>query len=139
MATYTTNYQLHQWEASDNFLRTDFNTDFQKIDEALTAVKALAEGKAGPDDLEELETLINGKTAVVSGSYAGNGSTKSVTLGFQPRAVVVSSGMAAHLFTPYYSSEYGGVTGTGFNVYERAGANFTANTSGKSYGYAAFR
>ena len=139
MATYTENYQLHQWVPEDDFLRTDFNTDFQKIDAALAAVKALAEGKAGPDDLAELETLINGKTAVVSGSYAGNGSTKSVTLGFQPRAVVVSNSMGAHLFTPYHSSEYGGVTGTGFNVYERAGANFTANTSGKSYGYAAFR
>ena len=35
MATYTTNYGLHQWEASDDFLRTDFNTDFAKIDAAL--------------------------------------------------------------------------------------------------------
>ena len=35
MATYTSHYQLHQWEASDSFLRTDFNTDFQKIDAAL--------------------------------------------------------------------------------------------------------
>ena len=32
MATYTENYQLHQWVPEDDFLRTDFNTDFQKID-----------------------------------------------------------------------------------------------------------
>jgi len=43
MATYTENYQLHQWVPEDDFLRTDFNTDFQKLDEALAAVKALAE------------------------------------------------------------------------------------------------
>ena len=35
MANYTQHYQLHQWEATDNFLRTDFNTDLQKIDTAL--------------------------------------------------------------------------------------------------------
>ena len=26
---------LHQWEATDSFLRTDFNEDFQKIDGAV--------------------------------------------------------------------------------------------------------
>ena len=42
MATYTSNYQLHQWEASDSFLRTDFNTDFQKIDAAIKGVETAA-------------------------------------------------------------------------------------------------
>ena len=36
MATYTTNYQLDQWEPEDPFLRTDFNTDLLKLDEGLT-------------------------------------------------------------------------------------------------------
>ena len=35
MAQYTENYSLHQWEAEDPFLRTDFNGDFSKIDAAL--------------------------------------------------------------------------------------------------------
>lgn len=35
MANYTQNYQLHQWEPTDNFLRTDFNEDHQKIDSAI--------------------------------------------------------------------------------------------------------
>ena len=35
MANYTQHYQLHQWEGSDAFLRTDFNEDFKKIDSAL--------------------------------------------------------------------------------------------------------
>ena len=40
MASYTANYQLHQWEPADFFLRTDFNADFAKLDAALA-------GKAG--------------------------------------------------------------------------------------------
>ena len=39
MATYTSNYQLHQWVPEDDFLRTDFNTDFQKIDTALAGLQ----------------------------------------------------------------------------------------------------
>ena len=39
MATYTANYGLHQWVAEDNFQRTDFNEDLQKIDAAIQAVK----------------------------------------------------------------------------------------------------
>lgn len=35
MANYTANYGLHQWEPEDNFLRTDFNADFAKMDTAL--------------------------------------------------------------------------------------------------------
>ena len=49
MASYTEHYQLHQWEGSDPFLRTDFNEDLEKIDNAL-----------------------NQKVAFVSGSYVGN-------------------------------------------------------------------
>ena len=55
MATYTTNYQLHQWEASDDFLRTDFNTDFQKIDAAIKRVETT------------LSAAIAGKSAAVGG------------------------------------------------------------------------
>ena len=34
-ANQTTNYQLNQWEATDQVLRTDFNADNAKIDAAL--------------------------------------------------------------------------------------------------------
>lgn len=34
MAQYTSNIGLHQWEPEDNFLRTEFNQDFAKIDAA---------------------------------------------------------------------------------------------------------
>ena len=71
MATYTTNYGLHQWEATDDFLRTDFNTDFAKIDAAVKGV----------DD---------SKPELVIGSYTGDqADSKTITLGFQPQAVLL--------------------------------------------------
>ena len=40
MATnYTTNYQLNQWEPTDQVLRTDFNVDNAKIDAALKGLR----------------------------------------------------------------------------------------------------
>ena len=45
MAQYTENYSLHQWEAEDPFLRTDFNGDFSKIDAALGPGRAEQPGQ----------------------------------------------------------------------------------------------
>lgn len=39
-SNYTMNYQLNQWEAADQVLRTDFNQDNQKIDAALAGLAA---------------------------------------------------------------------------------------------------
>ena len=74
MASYTANYQLHQWEPADFFLRTDFNADFAKLDAALA-------GKAGLAELAE-------KLGAVTGSYTGDGSAnRTITLGAAPVAV----------------------------------------------------
>ena len=74
MASYTANYQLHQWEPADFFLRTDFNADFAKLDAALA-------GKADLADLAE-------KLGAVTGSYTGDGTAnRTVTLGAAPAAV----------------------------------------------------
>ena len=63
MASYTQHYQLHQWEPGDDFLRTDFNADFQKIDAAIGGLLAF-------------------------GSYTGSGTaSQSVNLGVTPRAL----------------------------------------------------
>ena len=45
MASYTTNYQLHQWVPGDDFLRTDFNEDFAKID---AGIKSAADAGRTP-------------------------------------------------------------------------------------------
>ena len=58
MANYTQNYQLHQWVPEDNFLRTDFNEDFQKID---TAIKSTETG---------LQANLNGQVSRLDGAIA---------------------------------------------------------------------
>ena len=76
MATYTANYGLHQWVPGDNFLRTDFNTDFQKIDAGIKAALSTAQGKA----------------EIVTGFFTGDGTaSRAITLGFQPKAVLIES------------------------------------------------
>ena len=57
MANYTPNYQLHQWEPEDPFLRTDFNEDLQKIDTALNGLAGDLAQKAAQSDLDEVRAL----------------------------------------------------------------------------------
>ena len=79
MATnYTTNYQLNQWEPTDQVLRTEFNVDNAKIDAALA----------------ELGTF-----RIETGTYVGAGNTisKSLTLARPPVFVVVASTISADL------------------------------------------
>lgn len=76
MATFTEHYGLHQWDPEDNFLRTDFNTDFQKIDEALSGTAK----------------VLLGKVELIVAIYLGNGEeTNTVELGFSPVAVIISN------------------------------------------------
>ena len=83
MANYTEHYQLHQWEPTDDFLRTDFNTDFAKIDAALGE-------KAETEELVEVRNLAESKCRAVVGSYTGNGAARqTVNMGFRPKVVVV--------------------------------------------------
>lgn len=66
----TPNLGLHQWQPGDSFLRTDFNTDFSKIDTAVEAAKLFSAG--------------------VRGSYTGTGTENSaVTVGFRPSCVLI--------------------------------------------------
>ena len=92
MPNQTTNYKLNQWEPEDDFLRTDFNEDNAKIEEAL-----------------------NLKCEVIVGSYTGNNATeRTISLGATPKAVFVC-GRSGLLYDSSYI--YGGlaVTGSGVN------------------------
>ena len=72
MATYTEHYGLHQWVPEDNFLRSDFNTDLEKIDQALKEIFETASSKA----------------LAVTGTYAGDDTMeRTIDLGFQPKAL----------------------------------------------------
>lgn len=67
MADYTQHYQLHQWVPEDNFLRTDFNADFEKID-----------------------TVLSLKNGAVFGTFVGdNTPQRKIELGFTPLAVLL--------------------------------------------------
>ena len=75
----TTNFQLCQWEAEDEVLRTDFNSDNLKIENALSAVKAVAD-----------KAYTTENAPVVCGSYKGNNAAqRKIELGFTPKAVYV--------------------------------------------------
>ena len=96
MATYTSNYQLHQWVPEDDFLRTDFNTDFQKIDAALAGLEA---NKAAQSNLAALQSSIsaaqstaNGRARAIKGTFTGNGSApRTISIGGMPKIVFLAS------------------------------------------------
>ena len=146
MATYTSNYQLHQWVPGDNFLRTDFNTDFQKIDAALGSIRAQASSSASAvsgvqSSLSSVQSALSRKAEFVLGTYTGtgSGSGKTVSLGFQPRAVLISGGTYCGMgdrnnYTPLLQ-----ITASGFLVTYAASYGITPNTSGQGYAYLALK
>ena len=132
LATYTEHYGLHQWESTDDFLRTDFNADFAAIDGALGA-----------------------KCEMAVGSYVGDGEeSRTISLPFQPQAVLLTNSegetyrfpettgglaLAGH---PLASYQYGdpclAVAGSGFQV-GQSDRYVNTNATGMAYHYAAFR
>ena len=120
MATYTENYQLHQWVPEDDFLRTDFNTDFQKLDEALAG----------------LQTALDGKCQLKRGNFNGNGgSSRLVITGPTPEAVILSTGSTVVSVISDDSTISGvKIVDNGFEVYS---GSPNMNQSGKRYNYVA--
>ena len=111
MATYTSNYQLHQWVPEDDFLRTDFNTDFQKIDAALAGLEA---GKAAQSSLAALQ----------SGISSAQSTAKAVILSWDNNSdTALKGGGAVRTIT---------VTSNGFRTDDA-----TMNESGMAYTYLA--
>ena len=125
MASYTTNYQLHQWEASDDFLRTDFNTDFQKIDAAVKGVETEAIAEAGK------------KCELTIGQFTGTGAgTYTVNLGFRPRFLMVYESRYTGIRSEVMYADYLAFTDTGFTMeYSDYGG---ANVKGGVYSYHVF-
>ena len=87
-SNYTTNYQLNQWEAGDQVLRTEFNQDNQKIDTALAGLAA--------QNTELAAAVANkGNCQLYTTSYVGTGtynSTSSCSLSFPGTPLVVLIG-----------------------------------------------
>ena len=91
LATYTENFGLHQWVPEDDFLRTDFNTDFQKIDAAIKGVETGADtALALKADAGTTQTALAAKAEIAVGAYTGDGTeSRTITLGFQPKALLL--------------------------------------------------
>lgn len=71
MASYTQNYQLHQWEPSDDFLRTDFNEDFKKIDTAIkTTEQSLRTNFTG--EISRLDAALSSTEEDLRADFTGN-------------------------------------------------------------------
>ncbi len=111
MAGYTPNYGLHQWVPEDDFLRTDFNQDFAKIDAAL---KQIADAAETGDN--EILAAVEGKCGIVAGRYTGSGEnlTKNIDLGFQPVAVLMECQWGTR--TAISAGAYGGLAIRGSSV-----------------------
>ena len=115
MASYTANYKLHQWEPEDNFLRTDFNEDFQKID---TALQGLESKKADTTTLNSKISTVTSRlstqesrTYYVVGTFDGNGAaSRDISLGFAPKAVFVEHNYGNRTIN---GVTYGGLAVTG--------------------------
>ena len=122
MATnHTTNYNLNLWEASDKFVREEFNENSTKIDAAIKAVDAKADTKADAAALtaettartsaiNSLTQAVNQRAQVAAGYYTGNGAaSRSIYTGFTPKAVLVMLPGG----TIYSSSSFGGSSCSG--------------------------
>ena len=77
MATnHTANFQLNQWEATDQVLRTDFNDDNTKIDTALNSLSSNVQNHA--TQLSQIQTTLSkcGTCKFHYQSYVGDGKRK---------------------------------------------------------------
>lgn len=105
-SNYTSNYNLCQWEATDQVLRTDFNEDNAKVDSALKGLATQLGTKATQSALNAVAATIP-KIAV--GIYQGDGvNGRIINVGFTPKAVFLGPSWGA---TCYYSSSSYDYTG----------------------------
>ncbi|WP_298025319.1 hypothetical protein [uncultured Dysosmobacter sp.] len=65
-SNHTTHYSLSQWQATDEVVRTDFNADNAKIDEALNGLRTDVDGKTGRSEIiREIELAEDTQRAVI--------------------------------------------------------------------------
>ena len=115
MATnHTANYQLNQWEATDQVLRTDFNEDNTKVDAALAGLAAVDQQHEAKMNQLNQQLSLRGNCQIYFSSYVGTGENYS-TLSFphKPILLCVMDPENCYLVTALY-----GVT----EVYSRYGS-----------------
>ncbi len=159
---HTPNYQLSQWEPSDQFRRTDFNEDNAKIDAALSAltgrVSSAESSLAGKANQSSLNSVSASVPKVKAGTYTGNGAaSQDVWVGFTPKAVLVlpsNCDLGRFSGLPIYFTALAvagrdavapgslralSVTSGGFRAFEAQDSTYTVslNSSGLTYCYIA--
>lgn len=103
-SSHTSKYQLSQWERSDKVLMEDFNSDNQKIEDALAG---LAASKAEQSEVDTLSGLVGSALPempkVATGTYmgtgtCGEGNPTSLTFPFKPKLVVLAGSGVSVVF-----------------------------------------
>ena len=139
---YTTNYHLPQWVESDRIMMEDFNQMCADIDGGLTAVQAVAETAFCPTN----------KSYVV-GSYTGNYTSQTITLGFRPSLLIIAGdkknstpsghyydlGTSFGIITAGHTYDVVTLTDTGFQVVRNSDIYPQFNENQDKYFYIAFR
>lgn len=139
---YTTNYHLPQWVESDRIMMGDFNDAMDTLDAGLAAAQAVADAAYCPTN----------KSYAV-GTYTGNYTTQTITLGFRPSLVIITGDNSDSTASGHYydlgetfgivtaSHTYGTVTltDTGFQVVRDGSIYPRFNENLDKYFYIAFR
>lgn len=119
-SNYTENYNLCQWEATDQVLRTEFNEDNTKVDTALNGLSTQLGTKASQTALDTLAATVSKKAdqsaltatantipKIVVGSYVGDGKLeRKISLSFTPKAVYLCPSHGATFINAYNGDRY---------------------------------
>ena len=133
---YTTNYHLPPWVETDRIMMEDFNDAMASIDEGMSSNAQAAAEKP-----------------YVVGTYTGDGTTnnRTITLGFQPKFVIISGSSRSTTSASEQSLRFAmvGFTGTsntmvglidtGFIVKNNSFQYPQLNVNGTLYAYIAFK
>lgn len=114
MATnHTANYQLNQWEATDQVLRTDFNADNSKIDAALAALNTTVQQHT--TQIAQQGSAVAGKGNCLSYQipYSGTGRGQVCSLTFPHKPIFVF--VAGTNTTAFLLMSQGQPSAAGFN------------------------
>ena len=141
MANYTQHYQLHQWVPEDDFLRTDFNTDFQKIDAALAGLEADKVGQSAVTALQSsisaAQSTANGRARAIRGTFTGNSTfPRTINVGASPKIVFMGEGAESlSTLTTATNNRHFRLTSSGFAMDEDSYS--WVNRTGTTYVYVA--
>lgn len=130
----TEHYGLSQWEATDQVVRLDFNSDNAKIDAGI---------KAAQDAADSAQALAGAaytpeNSPFVVGSYVGNGTaSRTISLGFTPKAVLLVAGSGETMTrSTGYDAYYGGLITAGKKITCFSGTVLCIVENGFQVGYA---